>query len=67
MLSIPKLLVFALIIGVIYFMFFKKKKESSSEEQTMVECSKCGVFVSSKDAFVKDGKFYCSKECMKDS
>ena len=29
----------------------------------MVECQKCGLFISSKDAIIKNGKYYCSKEC----
>lgn len=77
MLSLPKLLVIALVIGAVYYLFFRKptkKREetttdSSSKQQdkklddVMVECAKCGTFVSSKEAIIKDGRYFCSKEC----
>jgi uncharacterized protein len=69
-----KFIILAVIIYIIYLTFFKKesvvarkehkpraKKEEDSE--IMVECVKCGVFISSKEAIIKDGKYYCSKEC----
>ncbi|MCV6608524.1 MAG: metallothionein [Campylobacterales bacterium] len=66
MFSIGKLLVFAAVLTAIYFIFFKKKKKSNDTiEDTMVECQDCGVFTSSKDTILKDGKYYCSKECAK--
>ncbi len=67
-----KLLVFAVVIFIVYTLFFKssrgkveqpKKKNRQNESDTMVECVKCSVFVSEKDAIIKDGRFYCSKEC----
>jgi uncharacterized protein len=72
------LLKILLVIGVIaavYFLFFKKnspiappKKQDDStkktDEDTMVPCETCGVFVSVKEAFIKDGKYFCSKACM---
>lgn len=76
MLSLPKLLVIALVIGAIYYLFFRKpskaadnsgaangKKEDKKLDDVMVECAKCGTFVSSKEAIIKDGRYYCSKEC----
>ncbi len=67
-----KWLIFGVIVYVIYAIFFKDKsianssssdkKDKDSEE--MVECCVCGTFVSSKEAYIKNGKFYCSKECM---
>ncbi len=67
-----------LVIGVIaavYYFFIKKstplppkpKQKSSKKvpkEDTMVPCEECGVFVSVEEAFLKDGKYYCSKSCM---
>ena len=67
-----KLLVFAVVVFIVYTLFFKssrgkveqpKKKNRQKDSDTMVECVKCSVFVSEKDAIIKDGKFYCSKEC----
>ncbi len=67
-----KLLVFAVVVFIVYTLFFKssrgkveqpKKKNRQNDSDTMVECVKCSVFVSEKDAIIKDGKFYCSKEC----
>lgn len=31
--------------------------------ETLCECKKCGTFVAPSDAFIKDGNYYCSKEC----
>ena len=72
-----KLLIFALIVFIVYTLFFKtsrgdvqyknktksRKRDNKNDSDTMVECAKCSVFVSEKDAIIKDGKFYCSKEC----
>lgn len=76
MLSLPKLLVIALVIGAIYYLFFRKPAKKTEEttgsgpskkdkklEDIMVECAKCGTFVSSKEALIKDGQYFCSKEC----
>ncbi len=40
-----------------------KRKEKKEDTEIMVECEKCGIFISSKEAIIKDGKYYCSKEC----
>ena len=66
-----------LIIGVVaavYFLFFKKpalagKSEGKEDDKkpdsdTMVPCEVCGVFVSVREAYLKDGKYFCSKTCM---
>ena len=72
------LLKILLVIGVlaaVYFLFFKKSTPVASQKKphggtektdddTMVPCESCGVFVSIKEAFIKDGKYYCSKACM---
>ena len=77
MLSLPKLLVIVLVIGAIWYLFFRKpakktptdtgstgsKKEDKKLEEIMVECAKCGTFVSSKEAIIKDGRYFCSKAC----
>jgi len=65
-----KILAFLAIIVVIYMVFFKNRKKGDSEkkggskEDLMVECKKCGTYVSSHEAFIKDGSFFCSEECM---
>ncbi len=65
---IIKYLIFALVIWILYIIFFKTSKKEKKEKKnidgdTMVECSNCSVFVSQSEAIIKDGKFYCSKEC----
>ncbi len=69
-----KWLIFGVIVYVIYVIFFKdksvtngsssNKKNKDKDSEEMVECCICGTFVSSKEAYIKEGKFYCSKECM---
>lgn len=73
MFSITKLLVIAAVIVIIYYVFFRGKKSAVNEperknddkkiEENMVECEKCSTFVSQKEAIIKDGKYFCSKEC----
>ena len=70
------LLKILLIIGVIaavYFFFIKKStpltkerhenKKRKDDEETMVECETCGTYISTNEAIVSSGKFYCSTEC----
>jgi|SaaInl8_200m_RNA_FD_contig_41_282991_length_425_multi_1_in_0_out_0_2 uncharacterized protein len=76
MFSLPKLLVIALVFGAIYYFFFRKPKtvEKSKKnpkkpkhdqiEDTMIACPSCGTFVSTDDAFIKNGQYFCSKACM---
>jgi uncharacterized protein len=61
-----------IIVGyIIYVKFFKKPKQLSSNQNEfkkmdssiMVSCDKCGTFVEANDSIIKDGKFFCSKEC----
>ncbi len=68
-----KLLVFGVVVFIVYTLFFKsnrgtveqpkKRKKKKLDSDTMVECTNCSVFVSETEAIIKDGKFYCSKEC----
>lgn len=66
-----KFVLLAGIFFVIYIMFFKKKavknqhtnKKPTQKGDIMMECTECGVFVSEDEAIIKDGKFYCSKQC----
>jgi len=67
-----KIILFAGVIFLIYIFFFKnsRKKDIQNsaskkvlEGETMVECQACSTFISHKEAIIKDGLFYCSKEC----
>ena len=58
-----KILILVAIIAAVYYFFFKAKPITKQDEETLVECKKCHTFVSSKEAIIKDGKYYCSKEC----
>ena len=68
-----KLLLIIGVIAAVYFLFFKKSapltkersdpKEDKEEENTMVACETCGTYISTKEAVVSSGKFYCSEQC----
>ena len=73
-----KLILLAAVIYVIYTLFFKEgnlvekmkegaskssKKGAEKDVDTVVECCQCGVYVTVDEAILKDGKYYCSKEC----
>lgn len=69
-----KILLLIGVIAAVYFLFFKKSTPVTSQKQdggtkksdddTMVPCASCGVFVSVKEAYIKDGKYFCSQACM---
>jgi uncharacterized protein len=68
-----KILGFAVVVFLIYIFFFKNKRKDEIEKSkeshkklegdTMVECKQCTTFVSHDEAIIKDGCFFCSKEC----
>jgi uncharacterized protein len=65
-----KILVLGLVLVLVYFLFFKKSRKEEEVDQVtknsddvMIECSKCGTYISNKEAIIKDGQFFCSKEC----
>ncbi len=65
---IIKLIVLGVVLYGVYFIFFKKPgmlKNKYEDSETVVECEECGVYISTKEAIMKDGKQYCSKECAK--
>lgn len=65
---ILKLLFVIAIVALIYFLFFKKlrkKVDEQSQIDELVECPKCSTFFSKKDGILSNGKFYCSKECLR--
>lgn len=39
------------------------RKGKNEDVETVVECHKCGVYISVDEAILKDGYYYCSKEC----
>lgn len=75
---IMKLILLAAVVYGIYILFFRngnivdkmrEKKSGTSPKKeekdvdTVVECAKCGLYVSVDEAILKDGKYYCSKTC----
>lgn len=72
---ILKFLLIIAVIAAVYFLFFKskpvtkrsassgKKAENSSDDT--VQCATCGTYVALDDAIISNGKYYCSKECLK--
>lgn len=71
-----KLIVFAIAIYIIYIFFFKKKSPANNQNneyknrenkslisEEMVECKKCGTFISINEAYKKGDNFYCIDEC----
>lgn len=73
----PQWILIAVLIGLVYFFLIKKKplsyntdnsknsKKTTTDEDDMVECKQCGTYVSLKEAFLRDGRYYCSTECLK--
>ena len=62
-----KFLLFIGLLVAVYVLFFKKKELPSSEnrsDETMIPCTKCGTYVQSKETIVREGKHYCSRECL---
>lgn len=68
-----KWILFFICIAGVYFIFFKKpnvksqtkdsKNPKAPKDSIMLECDKCGTYVSSEEAIIQNGKYYCSKEC----
>ena len=55
---------------VVYLLFFKNKRVDGVKKNDklisdeMVACPTCSTFVSQKEAIVRMGKFFCSKDCL---
>ncbi len=68
-----KLLLIIGVIAAVYFFFFKSKSvetkepasggKSDKDEET-VECAACGTYITLDDALIKEGRYYCSQECL---
>lgn len=63
---IAKILIVAVILGLVYFLFIKKltKNRPKNSGDDFVECEKCGTFVGLNETILKDGKYFCC-ECLK--
>jgi uncharacterized protein len=64
-----KFLLFVGFLSAVYFVFFKKKSlispySDTSTEETMIPCVKCGTYVQVSESFMRDSKYYCSRECL---
>lgn len=71
-----KVIAILAVLFIIYLLFFKKSRESDvglkeqknskdKIEDIMEECPTCNTFVSKKEAILSNGKYFCSKECLK--
>ncbi len=54
------------------FLFFYLKKKRDLQDKNvsdiavkMLQCDKCGIYMSKDEAYTNDGKFYCSKDHFK--
>lgn len=72
-----KVLAIIAVLFIVYIIFFKKDREKSINNKTsnkkekldieadMYECPTCKTFVSRDEAILSNGRYYCSKECLK--
>jgi len=72
-----KILLTIAFIATVYFLLIKKpkvsqkrqeraeeeKRKPKKDEDIMVACEKCDTFVSSHEAIIVNGKYYCCKSC----
>ena len=42
-----------------------RRAAASDSPEEMVRCERCGTFFPKKEGFVKNGRLYCSKECVR--
>jgi uncharacterized protein len=68
---ILKLLIFVAILALVYFIFFKKpkaiedkNKKNNETADTLIECSKCGTYITKDESILSNGKHFCSQECL---
>ncbi len=67
-----KVIAFLAVIFLVYLVFFKKIRETKIKDKrneeitdTMIECPTCKTYISKDDAILSNGKYFCSKECIK--
>ncbi len=72
----PQWILVIVLIAVVYFFFIKSKslpdqdqkrpkKKETLYEADMVECKKCGTYITLNEALLRDGEYFCSNECLK--
>lgn len=65
-----KLLLLGGLIAAVYYAFFNKKglptpsDKNKKPEEAMIPCAVCGTYTDIKETFTRDGRYYCSRECM---
>lgn len=70
-----KVLAIIAVLFIIYLLFFKKSRESEVTSKKrkeddkiadiMEECPTCKTYISKNEAILSNGKYFCSKECLK--
>ena len=71
----PQWIIVAVLIALVYFVFIKKRplpdenrrsksKKEKLNEDDMVECKKCGTYITVNEALLREGQFFCSDECL---
>jgi len=71
---ILKLILVIGVIAAVYFFFFKKstpltkerqekRKKKNDDSETLVECVTCSTYITTGEAIISMGQFYCSTEC----
>jgi uncharacterized protein len=67
-----KILAFLVVIFLVYIIFFKKNREKDINNKkydeitdTLVECPTCKTYISKDEAVLSNGKYFCSKGCLR--
>ncbi len=68
-----KILAIIVVLVLVYMVFFKKNREQDIAKKedldqitdTLIECPSCGTFFSKDEGVLSNGKYYCSKGCLK--
>lgn len=70
-----KIVAALIVLFMVYLLFFKKSRETDvniknnkKEDKIadiMEECPTCKTYVSKNEAILSNGKYFCSKECLR--
>ncbi|GHV09373.1 hypothetical protein AGMMS50229_19440 [Campylobacterota bacterium] len=53
-----------LVLLFLYLLFAPRKKpKQDGYIEELVKCEKCGIYCAPREAVIKDGRFFCSKQC----